>query len=67
MSDICCDDEPKWVSQVVQRLEAAGYTVTSRYDIDGFEWQNKMYTVIKGAITYMQDVRALYLLRIPIG
>lgn len=64
---ICCDDAPVWVNSIIQRLEAAGFTVTSRYDIDGTEWQNMMYTVTKDGITYAQDVRAQGLLRISFG
>ena len=64
--DVCCDEDlqPAWVNAAVERLLAQGYNVIVRFDIDGNSWQNKMYTVTKGDVTYAQDVRALYLLRI---
>lgn len=64
-----CDEnrEPTWVGQVLSRLAAQGYTVAISYDGDGYSWQNAQYTVTKEQITYAQNVRAQYLLRIPIG
>jgi hypothetical protein len=60
------DIEPAWVGEVIARLEAAGYTVTCKYDGDGDNWKNKKYTVTKGIITYLLDGRAQELLRISI-
>lgn len=59
--------EPSWVAVVIDALMRDGYTVQCKYDADGFSWQNKLYTVTKGTITYAQDVRAQQLLKIPVG
>lgn len=59
--------EPAWVAVVIDALARNGYTVAFKYDADGFTWQNKLYTVTKGTITYAQDVRAQLLLKIPVG
>lgn len=59
--------EPSWVAVVIDALMRGGYTVQCKYDTDGFSWQNRLYTVTKGTITYAQDVRAQLLLKIPVG
>lgn len=59
--------EPSWVAAVIDTLARNGYTVAFKYDVDGFTWQNKLYTVTKGITTYAQDVRAQQLLKIPVG
>lgn len=58
------ETEPTWVQTAIRNLEARGYTVTCKYDIDGSSWENKLYTVTKGEVTYALDVRAQLLLRI---
>ncbi len=52
-----------WLSDVLVRLEAAGYEVTTCCNADGVT----VYTVTRGGITYAQSVHPFYLLRIPIG
>lgn len=58
------ESEPVWVQSAIQRLESLGYTVQCEYDVDGQSWQNKVYTVTKGTLTYLVRGRALQLLRI---
>jgi hypothetical protein len=57
---------PQWLVDVLNRIRQAGYTILECCDGDGDSWENVLYTIVKGDVTYRQNVRGWALNTLPL-